>query len=68
VDFPGGEIETLAFVVNRRRRPAGFDQLDPPTVHDLMVSGRRHGDGPAEMIGKTQTQVTRYSVMQAPAG
>jgi hypothetical protein len=55
VDFPGGEIETLAFVVDRRRRPAGFDQLDPPTVHDLMVSGRRHGDGPAEMIGKTQT-------------
>ena len=32
-----GDIETLALVVDRCRRHAGFDQLDPPTVHDLVV-------------------------------
>ena len=51
----GGDIETPTLVVNRCRRHAGFDQLDPPAVHDLVVSRRRHGNGPAEMIGDAQT-------------
>jgi hypothetical protein len=32
------EIETPALVVNRRRRQAAFDQLDPPAIRDLVVS------------------------------
>ena len=53
----GGDIETLALVVDRCRRQAGFDQFDPPAVDDLVVRRRRHGDGPAEMIGDAQTHV-----------
>jgi hypothetical protein len=33
----GGGIEALAFVLDRGRRRAGFDQLDAPAVHDLVV-------------------------------
>ena len=54
-----GDVETLALVVNRCRRHAGFNQLDAPTVHDLVVGRRGHGYGPAEMIGDSQTHVTK---------
>ena len=30
-------VERLALVVDRCRRHAGFDQLDPPAVHDLVI-------------------------------
>ena len=46
--------------MNRCRGHAAFDQLDPTTVHDVEGSRRRHGNGPAEMIGNTQTHVTNY--------
>ncbi|MFN2506776.1 MAG: hypothetical protein ABR540_21615 [Acidimicrobiales bacterium] len=40
--------------MDRRRRHAGFDQLDPPTVHDLVVGRGRDCHGPAEMMGNAQ--------------
>ena len=54
------DIEALALIVNRCRGCAGLDQLDPPTVHDLMVRRRRHSYGPPEMIGNTHAHVTKY--------
>ena len=37
-----------ALVVDRRGRQAGLDQLDPPSVHDLVVGRGGDGHGPAE--------------------
>ena len=33
----GGDVEALALVVDRRRRDAGFDQLDPAAVDHRVV-------------------------------
>ena len=33
-----GQVETVALVVDRCRRHAGLDQLDPATVHDLVFA------------------------------
>ena len=63
----GGDVEPLALVVDRRRRHAGLDQLDPPPVHDLVVGRRRDGDGPAEMIGDAQTHAAGHAVADAAA-
>ena len=49
-----------ALVVNRRRRDAGFDQLDPPPVHDLVVRRRRHRDRPPEMVGNPHPHAAKY--------
>ena len=63
----GGEIETLALVVDRCRTHPGFDQLDPPTVHDLVVGRRRDRDRPAEVIEDAQTHGPKYSVRRSAA-
>ena len=60
-----GDIETPALVVNRCRRHAGFDQLDPPAVHDLVVRRRRHRNRPAEMIRNAHTHVADYPSIRA---
>ena len=48
-------------MVDRRRRHAGFDQLDPPAVHDLVVRRRADGHGPPEMVRDPQTHATDYA-------
>ena len=55
-------VERLAFVVDRRGRHAGFDQLDPPAVHDLVVGRRGDGHGPAEVMRDPQTHAEDYAV------
>ena len=45
-------------MVDRRRRHAGLDQLDPPAVHDLVVGRGRDGHGPAEVMGDAETHAT----------
>ena len=62
----GGDVETPALVVDRRRRDAGFDQLDPPAVHDLVVGRRRHRDGPAEMVRDAQAHLRTFSRVREP--
>jgi hypothetical protein len=44
-----------AHVMDRCRGQAGFDQLDPPTVNDLVISRRGHNDGPAEVVGDAES-------------
>ena len=44
-----------ALVVDRRRRQARFDQLDPPAVDDLVIRRGRDGHGPAEVMGDAET-------------
>jgi hypothetical protein len=46
--------------VDRRRRHAALDQLDPPAVDDLVVGGRGHGDGPAEVIEDAQAHAAHH--------
>ena len=41
---------------------AGFDEFDPPAVHDLVVGRRHDRDGPAEMMGDAQPHGTDYAV------
>jgi len=50
-----GVVEKPAFVMDRRRRHTGFDQVDPSAIRDLVASrgGNRHG--PAEMMSDTHT-------------
>jgi hypothetical protein len=52
-------------VLNRRLGYARFDQLDSPAVRDLVIGCRRHGDGPPEMIGDTQTHEIDYLLVHA---
>ena len=54
---PVKEVWT-ALVVDRRRRHTGLDQLDPPTVHDLVVRRGRDGHGPAEVMGDAEAHAT----------
>ena len=54
-----------ALVVDRRRRQTGLDQLDPPTVHDLVVRRGRDGHGPAEVMGDAEAHATD-SAQRAP--
>ena len=51
-----------ALVVDGRRRQAGLDQVDPPTVSDAVVRRGRDGDGPAEVVGDSET----HAVDSAP--
>jgi hypothetical protein len=44
-------------VLDRRRRHTRFEQLDRPTVHDLVAGRGGHGNGPAEMIGDPEAHV-----------
>jgi hypothetical protein len=44
-----------ADMVNRCLGQAGFDQFDPAAIHDLVVSGRGHRDGPAEVVSDAET-------------
>jgi hypothetical protein len=46
-----------AIMMNRRGGKAGLDQLQPPTVHYLMIVRGRHGHGPAEMVGNAEVHV-----------
>jgi hypothetical protein len=43
---------------------AGFDQLDPPAVDDLVVRRRRHGDGPAEMVRDAQAHLVNCPLLR----
>ena len=52
-----GVVERLAFVVDRCRRHAGFDQLDPPRSTTSWSAGRGDGHGPAEVMGDPQAHV-----------
>ena len=47
----GVVVEVFAVVVDRCRRHAGFDQLDPPAIHDYVVGRGGHRDSPAEVMG-----------------
>ncbi len=53
-------VERLALVVDRCRRHAGFDQLDPLAVHDLVVGRCSDCHGPAEMMSDTDTHAVEY--------
>ena len=44
-----------ALVMDRRRRKARLDQLDPPTVDDRVVGRGRDRDRPAEVMGDPET-------------
>ena len=48
-----------ALVVDRRRRHPGLDQLDPPTVDDLVIRRGRDRHGPAEVMSDPETHVLR---------
>ena len=52
------EVVWAALVVDRCYRHTGFDQLDPPTVHDLVVRRGGNGHGPAEVMGDAETHAT----------
>jgi hypothetical protein len=56
----GSDVETAAF--DRPCRHAGFDQRDPPAVHDLMVGRRRDRHGPAEMIGDAHAHASEHAL------
>lgn len=43
---------------------AGFDQVDPPAIHDLVVGRRGDSHGPAEMMSDTQTHDVEYGASQ----
>ena len=47
-----------ALMVDRCRRHTGFDQLDSPTVHDLVVRRGDNGHCPAEVMGDAETHAT----------
>jgi hypothetical protein len=49
------DVESLAPVVDGRRRQAGLDQLDAPTVDDLVLGECRHRDRLAQMIRDSST-------------
>ena len=67
---PGGQarsvvaVESLGFVLDRCRRHTGFDQLDPPAVHDFVVGRRSDSHGPAEMMGDPYTHALEYLASQ----
>lgn len=45
---------------DRRRRHAGFDQLDPPAIQDLVVGFCGDSYGPAEMMGDPHARTHEY--------
>jgi hypothetical protein len=47
-----------AFMMDRRRRQACFDQLDPPSIHNRVVRRSRHDHGPAKMMGDADAHRT----------
>ena len=49
------EQVVAALVVDRCRRDAGLDELDPAPVDHLVVGRGRHGDRPAEVVGDAET-------------
>jgi hypothetical protein len=48
-----------ALVVDRRRRHTGLDQLDPPTIHDLVVRRGRDSHRPAEVVGDAEAHASK---------
>jgi hypothetical protein len=46
-----------ALVVDGGTWEAGFDQVDPATVDDLVVGRRRHCHGPAEVVRDAQSHI-----------
>ena len=55
-----GGVEKSAFVMDRCCRHAGFDQVDPPAIHDLVVGRCGDSHGPAEMMSDTHTHDVEY--------
>ncbi len=47
-------------MVDRCRRHARLDQLDPPPVDDLVAGRRGDRHGPAEMVSNAQTHAVEY--------
>jgi hypothetical protein len=47
-------------VFYRCRRHTGFEQLDPPTIHDLVLVRRGDSHGPAEMMSDSHTHALKY--------
>ena len=60
----GVAVESLGFVLDRCRRRTGFDQLDPPAIHDLVADRRSDSHGPAEMMGDPHTHALKYLASQ----
>ena len=60
----GVVVERFALVVDRGGGHAGFDQVDPPAVHDLVVGRGGDGHGPAEVMSDTQAHAP---IMPRPA-
>jgi hypothetical protein len=54
----------LGFVLDRCRRHTGFDQLDPPAIHDFVAGRRSDSYGPAEMMGDPHTHALKYHASQ----
>jgi hypothetical protein len=52
----------LGLVFDRRHRHTGFDQLDPPSIHDFMAGGCGDSHGPAEMMGDPHAHTLEYLV------
>jgi hypothetical protein len=42
------------------RRHTGFDQLDPPAIHDLVAGRCSDSHGPAQMMGDPHTHALKY--------
>jgi hypothetical protein len=55
-----GVVEGPAVVVDRGGRRPGFDQLDPPPVHHLVVSRSSDRHGPTEVMSDAHTHDTEY--------
>jgi hypothetical protein len=47
-------------VLDRRRRHAGLDQLDPPAIHDFMAGRCGNSYGPAEMMSDPHAHALEY--------
>ena len=67
-DHPRGVvvIERLGFVFDRCRRHTGFDQLDPPAIHDDVPGRCSDSHGPAEMMGDPDTHALKYLASRVP--
>jgi hypothetical protein len=51
-------------VLDRRRGHTGFDQLDPPAIHDFVAGRCSHSHGPAQMMGDPHTHALEYLASQ----
>jgi hypothetical protein len=51
-----------SLVMDRRGRETGLDQVDPPTVHDLVVRRSRDGHGPAVVMGDAESHAADSAI------